>query len=429
MFCSKCGNAMSENDRFCIRCGQPRAVIQAPQPAPVPSQPVPVADQKKPKKGKKTWLIVSVAAALVVAIVLALVLPMLLSSGSETVYVRTQTSYYDTKGICYKRIDYAYDDRAQLLSETYYEIEWISEYDPVMDLYISSYNADCPLVHNEAQSAQYDYDEQGNCTLIQQFRGNMSGTYEWEYDDGVPQAFRWRPLYDENLYNDYSVNYSGKNITSFSYEYWETERKNGWLEYDEEGRLIREFSKSITGNAIEKLYRYEDDLVVEVELRSGGGYYGLDDDAWEDMLSTNYTHQLEYDRDGNIIRMTTRDGNGLQCEERRIYYDRNGYPTGMKTTYTVDGRNATEHTVYTCDENGNIVKIQYNDGSYVEYAYEEHEVTQRQALNYRRRLGLTGYNEYIYYMGSPLRSVDYLIGYYYLIPNPLFDFRYLDLIA
>ncbi len=45
MFCSKCGNTLPDNARFCARCGTPVPVRQAPQQQPAPARPQPVQSQ------------------------------------------------------------------------------------------------------------------------------------------------------------------------------------------------------------------------------------------------------------------------------------------------------------------------------------------------------------------------------------------------
>ena len=436
MFCPRCGNSMGDTDRFCQRCGQARVEIRPAQSAPVAPptyQPVPAAPQsipseagKKPPKSRKKMaiLISSIAAVLVLALVAGLMLPMLF--GGETVYVRTQVSYYDTRGICYKRIDYTYDEQAQLLSETYYEVEGYYVFDPIYDINIWTYDADSPLVHNEYQFAQYDYDEQGNCTLIQQFNGNMTGTYAWEYDGDRVKSYVWTHPHTTNVNAEYFFSYDDGNITSIYHAYDTTDNKAIRLEYDSDGRLIWELTWSKAGEILEKNYRYEDDLLVEVELRTGYGNYVAYDGRWEECLSTCYTYHLVYDNHDQLTRMTVLDEKGKQCETREYSYDHNGYPEAMERTTTQD---IDERTTYTCDENGNILEIRYEDGSCVQYRYEAVEVTHQQAAYYRRRLGMLGYEDARVRLDSILMGVRYGDAYYYLIPNPLFDFPYLDLIA
>lgn len=71
-------------------------------------------------------------------------------------------------------------------------------------------------------------------------------------------------------------------------------------------------------------------------------------------------------------------------------------------------------TEYTCDEHGNIICVEYSDGSRIELEYEEMTVTPEEAEAYRCRwacLEIRGY-EYFQYQNC---------FFYYLIPNPRWE--------
>lgn len=71
MFCSHCGNPLSEQAKFCQKCGKP----VAPQTQPAPQmQAAPQIQPAPPKKGHGKWLILGLAAVVLIALVIFLII-------------------------------------------------------------------------------------------------------------------------------------------------------------------------------------------------------------------------------------------------------------------------------------------------------------------------------------------------------------------
>lgn len=349
------------------------------------------------------------------------------SSGKNKgiVYVRTQEAHYDADGICVRRYDYTYDEFAQLLKREYYEIQYTMVFDAILDVYVATYDADSPL--ELAATELREYNQQGSCTLYEDrdmfFHGGQF-TLEWDYKDGSPEscAMMYGQLAGADYYFDYD---KAGNIESVYYNVDHEWRRDIVLfEYDKQNRLTREFTRSVDGWGTEKTYFYDGNKLSRIVLRTGFGMEELNSVQWEEILSEKYTWEFAYDSKDRPVKLTCYDAVGQKTERREYTYDENGYPSEMQTTFYMDDEEYREKTVYTCDSNGNIVKILHEDGSYVEYTYEEREVSKEQETWFRRRQGMD-YSTAKY--ASVFFKVNWAVWYYNLIPNPLFDLPYLEL--
>ena len=343
----------------------------------------------------------------------------------EIVFVQTRESHYDADGICVGRYEYAYDEFAQLLKREYYEIQYTVVYDAVMDIYVATYDADSPLELTATELREYN--QQGYCTLYEDqnmlFHGGQF-TLEWDYKDGSPKSCAM--MYGQLAGADYYFSYDkAGNIESVYYNAGDAWRRDIVIfEYDKKDRLAREFTRTVDGSATEKTYFYDGNKLSRIVLRTGFGMEELNSARWEEILAEKYTWEFTYGSKGRLVALTCYDDMGQKTQARKYTYDGNGYPSEMQTTSYVNGEEYTEKTVYTCDSDGNIIKILNEDGSYVEYTYEAREVSKEQEIWFHRRQGMD-YSTAKY--ASVFFKVNWAVWYYNLIPNPLFDLPYLEL--
>lgn len=345
------------------------------------------------------------------------------SADSSVVYVMTQASYYTKDGICWKQYNYTYDAAAQNLGVEVKMAEQKKEYNSVLDCYVYSYDGDSPM--RVYATVQREYDEHGNVTVHSDPKYALTainGSYAWNYSGIKPE--------------DYEFTYANSTVSSaptcFEYDkagnitriYAKTEEYEQDLflfEYDKNGRLTKEIIAQITGDVFEKNYAYENGRLTSVQTRVGQ-YIGMDSDQWDDNLQVQFTWKLEYV--GNLLSsITCYDRNDVKREVRRFSYDSKGNLAKTEATYSYDNDQVTETKTYTCDAHGNVVKAVSDDGSWVEYTYKAMEVTNQQAVNYRRRMGFD--NGDYYHTGSVFMSIRYDYAYCHLIPNPLCDLSYL----
>lgn len=369
------------------------------------------------------------------ALALLLTLPLLSGcnskdndDGTEILYVRTQAAYYDRDGICTKRLDYTYDETAQVLSCKWYEIEGYEVYDPTNDIWTYTYDATCPLVESASNGSEYSYDDHGNCETVIDGKYLSNYFYHWTYEDSLPVAYQIEYLDSNSLANTYHLKYDDSNITALYYESNGQRTDNMLLDYDSQNRLKSVFFVHRAEGGYETIYRYKDDRLDEVELRNAYAHYPLDSKEWDDILETRAVWEFEYDKNGNLTALTMLDGNGTAVWKLEYSYDRKGYPTKKEYTTYGDGEQTETLETYTCDDSGNIIEIEHSDGTRTEYTYQSMTVTHQQADYYRRRLGYHDYKNY--YSQSVLGGgILWVQQISYLIPNPLFDFPYLDLLA
>ncbi len=359
---------------------------------------------------------------LVLTLALLMLLPLVGCKKEENtaddgaLYVMTRAAYYDEDGICTRRFDYTYDNAAQMLEMNVYLIEYSQKYDPALDCYVHSYDANSPL--NLRGTVQREYDEKGNLTVYRDPKSmfpGINGTYAWDYKNGRPESFTITYQNANTSLEPVCFEYdkSGNIIRIYSQrEYGDVDY--ALYEYDKAGRLTQEISATRDGSVVEKIYTYENSCLSSVQLSRGSCYWSNGSAHWADNLSVIRTYKFRYDSNKNLTELEYYDADGNCVETAKYYYDDNGYPTKMKS-------GGETQMVFTCDEHGNITKIEYADGTSVEYEYKAMKVTGQQAAYYRRRLGIDNRS---YDATSVHTNVNYDVAYYILIPNPLFDLPY-----
>lgn len=223
--------------------------------------------------------------------------------------------------------------------------------------------------------------------------------------------------------------YTDGKITSKYMEGLGISEESAIFEYDQQDRLTRDFSYVYQNSHrffCESRFTYEGDHLVGVVYRTAWqGPDNLRSAAWENCLEVSTSWELKYSGD-QLTELIGSGRYGHVFVRREYTYDDKGYPAEMKTTFTYeDGTETTNTERYTCDEHGNILQVLHDDGSREEYTYQAMNVTQQQIVNYRRRASFVKQRNRDGQI--ILRDIEE-IWYYHLIPNPLHDMPYAELL-
>lgn len=326
-------------------------------------------------------------------------------------YVVKQKSYYNADGVCYKQENYSYDSNAQLLENQIHT----TDAEDQLKLY---------------GTETYTYDENGNFLTVCDVYGQatwLDSQFAWTYENG--QMTGCQMIDRTGKKTNPLFTYTDGNITS---EYWETfgkSEESAIFEYDQQGRLTREFSYVLQNNHrfyCESRFTYEGDHLVGVVYRTAmEGPGDLRSAAWEKCLEVSTSWELKYSGD-QLIELIGSDRYGRVFMRREYAYDDKGYPAEMKTTFTnEDGTENASTERYTCDEHGNILQVLHDDGSREEYTYQAMNVTPQQIVNYHRRASFVKQRNRD---GLIILKDTEDIWYYHLIPNPLHDMPYAELL-
>ena len=444
MFCINCGKFLQENSKFCNYCGavqQPdqedapvqmpaqsqapvsaqhqapvSAQLQTPVPAqhqapvsaqfqtPVPAQhqaPVSAQPQSPVNKQKK-----KVSKKLLIVVSLILAAAILASSVLYFVFFRKETIYVMVEQTCFSggekmwQQEYEYDEAGRLLSVS----KDLAEHEDVWNdqLGVFEYIA-LPCDGVEDQRSEYEYDEYGQVTEQKGIDADWHGSFEYDYDDdGRIDSFEF--IYDSSVFTSgvHEISYHGDNIESITYEGKDIPLIE--LEYDKKDRLTA-------------VIKYEREATTRYEYSYKGDHLVSFETYWGNAVHTDKNeeknYQLfsgrEYEYDGDLlIQETIYDEMGYK-QKIKYKYDDEGF-LKKKTFYGSDGQ-AFEEISFECDEQGNIIKAKYEDGSYIKYEYEAIEVTPEQADHYRNRFFRIIARDHTHSDMIP----------YHLIPDPRFD--------
>lgn len=402
MFCSKCGRKLTDQDRFCPGCGAAQ-VPAVPQRAPAAASQV---LQKKKRKFSLGWILSITAAVLVIAVALSLLLPTF-GSDKVTLYVLTAKTEY-INGIPYKRTEYTYDNAAQLLMIKEDLGKIIRVWSTELGIYQNEYQ---PYDGEVDDISEFGYDEAGNLTFRKDdefYRHGFEYTYVYDADGRIESCTTRNLHYQRDMcVHSFDYDFDG-NILSIS----EQSRVAGALslpadqfQYDSDGRLIQETIHEARSSRSIK-YFYQDDLLIRAEC------YHIDREADNALTLLEYM-DFAYDNSGRLLKITRYNWDD-SIEDRIHYaYDAEGH---------LISRSGGEYPeVYECDKHGNIVRVDFVEGSWFEYEYKAIHVTAQQAEAYRNRQRILNYiylEDYIDY--------SHILGYS-LIPNPLWElpFRHL----
>lgn len=305
--------------------------------------------------------------------------------GDGKLYVLTEMNVYTADNVPYSRTEYTYDELAQLVEQTFYG----PEMNPVWNEEMGVFEAEILGVQSEpAYVNEYTYQN----TLLASDYGiyGNNQTYTYEYgDQDKPQKFATCSMvYDE-----------AGNLIRVETE----ERLCAAYEYDDQGRLSREYNYGREYSARAD-YFYEGDRLVRREIYRGGSTYLVADPQFN--LDRTWTYG--YDNKGRLTEKICLDGfSGAESFSVRYTYDSQGHIRSYADGYT---QGQCE-----CDANGNLIKMTLEDGSRIEYTYQTMEVPAEYAQAYRIWFYIRNYdalNDGVIYSQLP---------YYPMIPNPLWE--------
>ena len=398
MYCGTCGKELRDGAKFCDECGavQPAAIPESQQPktepeAVAPVEPViPVVQTpEKPRKKVNKKLLAVVAIVLVVAVVAAIVIPIFFPR-KERIYIVASETRYDADGNKTAYYVYDIDEYGNLLSMEYdHERKEITKEDPVLGSYTDytyefdgkyqtsfegEYNENCDIEswlyqYGYGFSVEYEYDEDDR---IAEFVITMENPMEFDSTDApeaTPVPVTYECEYDDEgrLVRVFIPDgFNGDDFTTPLYA------------YDKAGQLTAVYWSSKEGTSRNDLY-YEDDLLASVE------YYEsptpLFQSGDESGFQLRYSVYFDYDKNGTLVEAIRKDEYGQKVFVKEWEYSKEGFLEEITVNYT-DGDEFT--TEYTCDEYGNIIEIEYSDGSRTVYEYEERKLTSQQAQIFRR---------------------------------------------
>lgn len=385
MYCGTCGKELRDGAKFCDECGsiQPDAIPESQKPKKQPEVIHPIAPAEiptKPKKEKKPVnkkLLAVVAVVLVVAVVAAIVIPIFFP-GKQTIYVCVEEIQYTSDGVAYKHTEWEYDEVGNLLSEEVDYGDRTYEYDDINVVYIEKYTKYNGTVDD---LIEWEYDENNNIVKYLTSK-NLGYSVEYDYDeDGKITEFvlTWEP----------SINSASENhakVVPTTYK----------CEYDDKDRLIRVYIPDgfYRGDFTSYLFEYDKDGNLETF------YVSANTGTWRHDLSykDSRLHEIEIYYSPTHSFQTGDESNFNFDRVVEYKYDRDGH---LKRPSNGD---------YTYDENGNLIEIEYDNGSRTVYEYEERKVTAQQALVYYRR---NGEMLFPYSYGNDWEVIKHLI------PNPL----------
>ena len=379
MVCPNCGKELLNDAVFCGGCG-------ARQTAPV--------RQRRPSRKKKSNFKVGIVIGLAV-LLLVVIFAFAAGSGKQTVYVLHYTAEYAEDGSIYDRnynIDktsgnltmeavigsgtqYHYDAYGNLIKENYYNQFYNRDYN-----YENSYDKDGLLESCEV----YYMDE-----FVTEWE------FEWE-NDSIVRASQ-EISFDEpdtwNIWQEYEYDDEGRLET----EYW------CWAGVDSNDRIIQSYT----------LLRYEYDYDERGNLETLCYSYAswLNEEQAEKPEKQDYEKvyilELEYDKNDNLIYYEL--SSDTINEDGDVDYDKNG------------NRLSICDSEFTYDNKGNVISIEYDDGSSMKLDYEKVTMNKEAAQRYLRWMSLKGMDPVKKEIQALLVGSHsyYELFYYYLIPNPM----------
>ena len=325
-------------------------------------------------------------------------LPGMEEDDRRTVYLLTAITEESPHGQPYLRQEYDYDARGCRIALRCD----IGEQQPVWNESAGVY--EYVYASNDGRydyALEYRYDELGNLTAViptnltdhayQDFVNILAWSYEYRYEiGGLPESVT-------------VVNPAGKryaeipiecddqgNVVGYGENMGEERSNSHVFQYDQQGRLTRETYYAMEGT-MHWEYEYEMDRLSRAV------------NSFRTTVSNDYT--FHYNSSGLLESIQDMDGTELLHNS----YDGNGHLTEIcfrGDTYDV-----------ACDENGNVVRTEDQDGIVRRYEYERAELSAAEAQHYAVQRVIDG-------GGNPLRfSAEYSSGvpYYlvFMIPNPV----------
>ena len=213
--------------------------------------------------------------------------------------------------------------------------------------------------------------------------------FQGKYNDNNEEdcSFWCEYGYDERGNLNKNIEHSGDGITQYSYEStWEYfYDDNGNLiheiEYKDNGNMRNESYYDGKGNRYKHIFHRDDGTASITEEIFEYDKYGRVIKSQQKMIENDIesewvTWLIEYDKYNNVIKRSHYDENGKFLDASGFEYiyvkGWNSYWVYKVYSYNSEGEIIKETVFdYEFDENGYIIKQKYNDGSILEYIYNE----------------------------------------------------------
>jgi YD repeat-containing protein len=304
------------------------------------------------------------------------------SAGDGKLYVLTAMDTYTADNIHSSRTEFVYDELGRMIQKTFYSPETESIWNEEQGFY----EAKVIGIQSEPFYVQ-DFAYQG--TLLASESGktayNASRSFEYVLDDqGVPVGFNnLQMIYDED---GRLIRVGSEEITYQEYE------------YDDQGRLIREYTYGMEVSFQADFFYEEDRLVRRDVYTANSVRYELTSDFLL-YISWNY----EYDNRGRLTGKNSGDG----TYDFSYTYDSKGRIVSFAAP---DAQGECEY-----DEKGNLSQVTLADGTRIEYTYEAMEVPAEYAEAYRIWFFIRNRDS------AAMDGTFYKAPHYPMIPNPLWE--------
>ncbi|MBQ3215123.1 MAG: hypothetical protein IJB11_03290 [Oscillospiraceae bacterium] len=325
-------------------------------------------------------------------------------------YLLTRAAEYNADGTPgYTQRIYTYDDcGAPLAIQTDHGISgeqvW-NEDDGVYEIITGSFDGNpdalVQYVYNENGHILYcvetrnKYDADGNLISsdIDTYDRDQSCRYAYDLDGSITNATFHKVLVGGGTGDDTSTMHYYYDENGRIVELWMDTQIPYWafeFRYDSAGRITTATTRPKEGLAA-YFYEYDDSgYLTRASLQTNSFYAALDDNyitqpAWEAVWIGSHQLQkeilLEYDGE-NLIHRIVRDGEGALISRTDLEYADGQL---SKVTYTDENEskkvyryategNSTSITLVR-DENGNIIRQIFPDGSYIQYEYQRFDLT------------------------------------------------------
>ena len=243
-------------------------------------------------------------------------------------------------------------------------------------------------------------------TEVKQYRkdGTVQDTYQYDFDDHgriIYSCHEDDSIYTVNSEETYVYDTNGRLICEdqfikYTYTYTDEGRVAVCTAYRNDGVNIFRFTYDAEGRITElgmevsyidfkgKIVCRYDDKGRLVEIVNGTAYQAFSYDAQNRVIQyaeyfdgeLDSAYLYEYDQADRLIRMVNKEYEGRENFDAdwNCTYDENGKLTAIDAPdYVID---APEYSI---DKNGNIEKVQRENGSWIEFKYEMIEVTAKEA--------------------------------------------------
>lgn len=360
MFCSKCGNELPNEAKFCAACGN---TIELP---------------KKKKKGALIGIIAGVTA---IAVAACAVGGWFLLGNKETVYVCTAKKVYDKNGTLYSITQYEYDDHGRLLSTELDRGENEEVWNDILGIFEYG-NWSNPDGKTDSYY-EYEYDKYGNMTRMayQYMDADKPTVEEWEYEYDKKQiqsaTVTSNPGTEFEGRGEYEFEYEDGKLVSVDIENHATGKDISILQakYDSKGRITQSIHvmKECT-----LIYDYEYDKkgnLTEASVSTAPGR-GMVEAGADPLESAKLQNRADYEYDSKG-RLTEADGTEYTYDGKKLVAIGDEYEFRYNGKKLVSGKGPDGD--YTFDKNGNLTEVEQENGETIRYEYKKMRLSKANA--------------------------------------------------